>query len=282
MRGQMTHLDPGVLAEFDAGLITGRRGARISAHLAGCDRCRALAEELAGMSALFATVPAPAMPDRVAQRLEGALAAEVAHRNSAERAEPDLHAAPEARRRRAGNPRFRLVTLRVLAPAAVVLLAAGGYGLSQLGGRVGQATTSSGAAATGAARPVSPAAMAPESSGASARSELMAPSDFTVVIATTDFVPGTFRQQIQAALLAAPTARTTQTPSKDVRRCVLEVTSGASPRLVEKALFKGQPATIVVVSTSRGDVTSVAGPLCSATQRDLLTPAVVLSGISGP
>ena len=42
MRGQMTHLDTDVLAEFRAGLITGRRGATIAAHLAGCDRCTAL------------------------------------------------------------------------------------------------------------------------------------------------------------------------------------------------------------------------------------------------
>ena len=39
MRGQMTHLDSDVLAEFRAGLITGRRGVTIAAHLAGCDRC---------------------------------------------------------------------------------------------------------------------------------------------------------------------------------------------------------------------------------------------------
>ena len=39
MREQMTHPDSEVLAEFRAGLITGRHGARISAHLAACDRC---------------------------------------------------------------------------------------------------------------------------------------------------------------------------------------------------------------------------------------------------
>ena len=36
MRGQMTHLDTDVLAEFDAGPVTGCRGARIAAHLAVC------------------------------------------------------------------------------------------------------------------------------------------------------------------------------------------------------------------------------------------------------
>ena len=49
MRGQMTHLDTDVLAEFRAGLITGRRGARITAHLGDCERCTALDEQLAGV-----------------------------------------------------------------------------------------------------------------------------------------------------------------------------------------------------------------------------------------
>ena len=82
----MTHLDTDVLAEFRAGLITGRRGARITAHLAGCDRCTALDDQLAGVSVLLASVPAPAMPDSVAQRLDTVLAAEVARRDNAERA----------------------------------------------------------------------------------------------------------------------------------------------------------------------------------------------------
>ena len=77
MRGQMTHLDTDVLAEFRAGLITGRRSVKIAAHLAGCDRCTALDDRLAGVSALLASVPAPSMPDSVAQRLEVVLAAEV-------------------------------------------------------------------------------------------------------------------------------------------------------------------------------------------------------------
>src|SRR3954452_21334771 len=70
MRGQMAHLDAEVLAEFRAGLITGRRGASITAHLAGCDRCTALGDQLAGVSALLPSVPVPALPERVAQRLD--------------------------------------------------------------------------------------------------------------------------------------------------------------------------------------------------------------------
>ena len=68
MRGQTTHPDTDVLAEFHAGLATGRRGAMIAAHLAECDRCRALRDELAGISALFAAVPAQAMHFRNPRR----------------------------------------------------------------------------------------------------------------------------------------------------------------------------------------------------------------------
>ena len=97
MRGQMTHLDTDVLAEFRAGLITGRRGARITAHLGGCERCTALDEQLAGVRSLLASVPAPAMPDSVAQRLDTVLAAEVAQRNAAGRAAAPGEAAPAPR-----------------------------------------------------------------------------------------------------------------------------------------------------------------------------------------
>jgi anti-sigma factor ChrR (cupin superfamily) len=76
---QLAHPDPEVLAEFRAGLITGRRGARISAHLAACDHCTGLCGKLAEISALLAVVPAPAMPATVTQRLESVLAAEAAH-----------------------------------------------------------------------------------------------------------------------------------------------------------------------------------------------------------
>src|SRR5580704_5200061 len=147
MRGQMTHPDPDVLAEFRAGLGTGRRRARIASHLAACERCTGLSDQLGEIPALLAAAPALAMPDAVAQRLESVLAAQVAQRDSSERTvgDPAHHRADDrahqGARHRARNPRpgrrwdFRLVALRVLAPAAgVLVLAAGGYGLSRIGG----------------------------------------------------------------------------------------------------------------------------------------------------
>ncbi|HXJ25642.1 MAG TPA: hypothetical protein VNH17_08080, partial [Streptosporangiaceae bacterium] len=144
----MTHLDTDVLAEFRAGLITGRRGARITAHLGGCERCTALDQQLAGVRSLLASVPAPTMPDSVAHRLDTVLAAEVAQRHAAGQAAAQGEAAPAdqaeragrdgtrespAPRRPGGNRGFQRLALRVLAPAAaVVVLGAGVYGLSHL------------------------------------------------------------------------------------------------------------------------------------------------------
>ena len=147
MRGQTTHLDTDVLADFDAGLVTGRRGARIAAHLAGCDRCRALRDDLAGVSAVLAAIPAQAMPDRVAQRLDRVLAAEVVQRNDSERARVDSARDPATGGRPAGHRGLRLVSLRVLAPATAVVLAAAGYGVSQLAGGAGPQASSSSVAA---------------------------------------------------------------------------------------------------------------------------------------
>ena len=79
------------------------------------------------------------------------------------------HANPRrpADRRPGGNRGFRLLTLRVLAPAAaVVVLAAGGYGLSRI--NLGSSTGSSASTSAGsAARAAAPAAAASAKSGGS-------------------------------------------------------------------------------------------------------------------
>src|SRR2546429_128524 len=117
---------------------------------------------VADAAAILATSPGTA--DSGAQRLDTVLAAEVAQReaaqgeaaqkNSAERAGGDGTRESPAPRRPGGHRGFRLLTLRVLAPAAaVVVLAAGGYGLSRinLGASTGSAasTTAGGAARAG-------------------------------------------------------------------------------------------------------------------------------------
>jgi len=300
MRGQMTHLDSDVLAEFRAGLITGRRGARITAHLAGCDRCRALDDQLAGVSALLASVPAPAMPDSVAQRLDTVLAAEVAARAEAagrddpERAGSDRSRARKAHGHRAAHRGFRPLALRVLAPVAVVVLAAGGYGLSRLASPGGQMTASSAGSAAALGRPSSTAAgvsRAASRAEAPVASAVPSPlkgaatlprytaSNFPFVASGTNFSSNQAvrKQQVENDLNVRPTSRPSQAPSPTsaVRECVRNLAGGHPVLLVESAFFEGRPATLIVVQTGQGETAWIAGPGCSATNRDVLATTSV-------
>ncbi len=280
MKGQLTHLDTDVVAEFRAGLITGRRSARIAAHLAGCDRCTAVSDELAEVSALLTAVPVPAMPDRVAQRLDTVLAAEAAQRNDSERARGDSPQDRATSGRPAGHRGLRLVSLRVLAPAAAVVLAAAGYGLSQLAGSPATPAAAAGSAAGPASRAYAPV-LAPRAA-ASAGSQRMAPASFPFVTSSTDFLPGTLKQQLEAALRGQAAAGTTQAAPAAVRACVRNVAGSARPLLVEGAYYQGQAVTVIVVGTSKGDTAWIAGAGCSAGRPQLLATATLPPGMARP
>ena len=290
MRGQMTHLDTDVLAEFRAGLITGRHGAKIAAHLAGCDPCTALDDQLAGVSALLASVPAPAMPDSVAQRLDAALAAEVARKNDPERAGPEPSPEPAASPRRAGRHGFRFMSLRVLAPvaAAVVVLAGGGYGLSLLTSRGGQMTASSSAGTEGSAASravgggAEPTAGSQEPGASPFKGARISPADFPFVVSGVNFssAPAKLRQQVESALRGRLASRSSQSTPLLVRACVQNLAGGHPVVLVESGRFAGRPATLVVARTGQHDTAWIAGPDCSATTRDVLATTSLPQGIS--
>jgi len=289
MRGQMTHPDTDVVAEFRAGLITGRRGVKIAAHLAGCDRCTALDDQLAGVSALLASVPAPPMPDSVAQRLDTVLAAEVTRKNYAERAQVHRPGESGAHDRPAAKRGFRLATWRVLVPAgaAMVLLAGGGYGLSRIVGGPGSqptfssaaggvASSAAGSSAGKAASHALPPEAAPLSPAPTARSQLKSPNHVVNVSAAT------LRQHVEAELNRPAASRPTKVTSAQLRGCIHLLAGNAPLVLVESVQFEGQPATIIVARTGRDDTAWVAGPGCSASSRDVLDTITVPQGISGP
>jgi hypothetical protein len=287
----MTHPDPDVLAEFRAGLGTGRRRARIASHLAACERCTGLSDQLGEIPALLAAVPAPAMPDAMAQRLESVLAAEVAQRDSAERTVGDSardpahdaghHLAQHRARHRARSPQpsrgwdFRLVALRVLAPAAgVVVLAAGGYGLSRIGSGPTSSAAAGSQAASSASQAQAGAAAVPSatSSGGTSRPEaapLEPAARFGVVTSTTNYRRATLPQQLTRELqrYARPAGSVQQLAPGPVKECVLRVTAGISPVslvLVEEAYYQGQPANVIVAARGDHDAAWVTTPACSA------------------
>jgi hypothetical protein len=294
MRGQMTHPDPDVLAEFRAGLGTGRRRARIASHLAACERCTGLSDQLGEIPALLAAAPAPAMPDAVAQRLESVLAAQVAQRDSSERTvgDPAHDRAHQGARHRARSPQpgrgwnFRLVALRVLAPAAgVLVLAAGGYGLSRIGGSSTSSVAAGSEAASAASR--AQAGAAAPSSAATSRPEaapLEPAARFGVVTSATDYRRATLPQQLKRELqrYARPAGSVQELAPGPVKECVLRVTAGinsVSLVLVEEAYYQGQPANVIVAARGDHDAAWVTTPTCSAGS-DYVLDTTTLTGTS--
>ena len=307
MRGQMTHLDTDVLAEFRAGLITGRRGARITAHLGGCERCTALDQQLAGVRSLLASVPAPTMPDSVAHRLDTVLAAEVAQRHAAGHAAAQGEAAPADQAERAGgdgiresptprrpggNRGFQRLALRVLAPAAaVVVLGAGVYGLSHL--NLGSSSSSAASSTAGGAASTAPSVAAGAESAGHVNGPAAAPSQgavprgiaragFSVVAGQRNLTQANLAQQVRVELLVPASARRTQTPTPRLRGCVARLANGHTVELVERVHFEGRPATLVVARTGAEDTAWIAALDCSDTYRHVLATTTLSSGISGP
>jgi hypothetical protein len=296
MTRQTSHLDTDVLAEFRAGLITGRRRRAIAAHVKGCARCTAADNQLAELSALLAAVPAPVMPDSVAQRLDAALAAEVAHKNEAERAV--AHHSRDRRRppRMARRPTLQFVMTRVLVPAAaVVVLAAGGYGLSLIGG---QSSSSSSATAGSAAEPAAASAVpsAAQANGLSAPSAsrhaaepAIQESALGLVPNATDFLPATLRSQLEAVLRVSAATSSAPHPAEPLAACVRRLTSGVSPgtlKLIQSANYQGRPAIVIIASSGSGYLAWVVtpgwvAPGCSATSAGVLA-RTTLPGISAP
>jgi hypothetical protein len=283
MRGQMTHPDPDVLAEFREGLITGRKGTRVAAHLASCGRCAALSDQLAEISGLLAAVPTRAMPDSVAARLDTVLAAEKAQRDDSERAGSDRSPDRSKHARPARHRGIRLVAVRVLAPAAAVLaLAAGGYGLS----RIAAGPTSSSSAGSEAA-PAPTAAGAASANGPLSRPGAITPirpPGFAVISSRTDYQPATLRQQLERAMREPAETGPPRAPSARLEGCVQRMTSAVRPGkpvLVENARYRGQPATVIVASSGDGYTAWVMTPGCSATAGRVLD-MTTLPGTSAP
>jgi anti-sigma factor ChrR (cupin superfamily) len=150
------HADAATLAAFREELLSARKAAQVSAHLAACPRCAALEAQLAEVTTLLNRATAPPMPDALTARIQAALAAEAAARNAttAPHAAPAPEAVPamagaaghdgrqgsnghrsgaEPRRARWRGHDRSWLALRVAAVTAVVaVIAGGGYGVTQL------------------------------------------------------------------------------------------------------------------------------------------------------
>ena len=225
------HVGARTLARYRQGDLPSRRNSRIGAHLAGCARCRALNDDLAGVTTLLASAHPPPIPEHLTARIQAALATEAATQ-AAEKARPGDKAAaaapapagtgpagtgPAANGRRprpavpgrGRSPRLpRLgstVALRALAAAAAVVVLAGGvYGLTRLGASSTSSSSAGSAAAPevpGAGGTAGQPARAPAAAGPALPYRHAGGADTITAVGTgTDYTPGNLSGQVAAQL----------------------------------------------------------------------------------
>jgi len=298
------HADAETLAAFREELLSRRKAARVSAHLAACSRCAALDAQLAEVSALLTRSTAPPMPDALTARIEAAIAAEAATRAAAAAdgavaagtggggtGPRDGAARPS---RRPGGPRRSWLALRVAAvTAAVVVVAGGGYGVARLlsGSPSPETIAGSGAPAAKRAAPA-PGVSTGLRAGGSQAAGSSAPAAL-IVSSGTDYRPGQLKAQVSAALARfggnaivgpSPGPSGAGRASGAVLRmpaCVWHVPGGKRPILVDKARWQGRPATVIVVpgATSRTlQALVIAGDCTAATSHVLATTTLPRPG----
>jgi hypothetical protein len=299
------HADAETLAAFREELLSRRKAARVSAHLAACSRCAELDAQLTEVSALLTTSAAPPMPDALTARIEAAIAAEAAARSAtavdggvaaadggvpvgAARAGAGPHDRAARPSRPAGGPGRSRLALRVAAVAAAfAVVAGGGYGAARLLSGSPEATSSAGSGSVGAPAFRENTKAPPEPSGA-----LRAPggqagsgsSSFhpLVVSSGTNYQPGQLEAQVSTVLTQhGAHAATSSGPSSGGQHaasvapppaCVLHVTGGKPALLVDQAKYQGRPATIIVIpgATSGTLRALVVGGRCQATTGHVL------------
>jgi hypothetical protein len=240
---------------------------------------------LSAVSAFLAAEPAPVMPDTVAARISAALAAESAARTAGatQAAEgppadrPVLPRALDRPRRRARVRRFRGAARQILvrgSTVAVVCLVLAGFGflLSRTGSSDSSSAESSGSSAQHALNSAAAGSSAAEPG--SARQPLGGvsgePAAFTVTDSGTRYDRATLARQVEARLRApASSAAAGHAPSSGLRGCVLHVTGGSTPALVDQGSYQGTGA-YVIASASH---VWVVGLACTAAKPELVVSA---------
>lgn len=276
----------------------------------GADQTDTEAEaRLSEVAAYLASVPVPVMPDAVETRIDAALAAEAAGSHALEPAPARVlvhsvrgHSVRRHKVRRdrvgsdSGDGRSRrdlLLRRPVVAAGSLVvclLLAGLGFTLAR-GSSPGPSPAAAPAAGTSSSFAARSSAAGSSAAGSSAAAAEPAPeasshrpqyagseSSFLVTASGTKYQRATLAGQARArsASSASAGAAVGAEPSAALRGCVLHLTGGALPRLVDQATYQGEPAYVVVSSTR----VWVVGLGCTAAKTELIV-SVALAGLPG-
>jgi len=304
---RLRHPDPADLASLRAGLVSARRGERLSAHTARCPRCAQVCTELDAASGMLASAPVPPIPASVERQVLDALSLESVsrmrqpgphpgplgqrHRRGAKPArgprvspEPPSRrpASRPARRRLAARVPRTLTIPQILLPAVAGLLVLGagaGYMIDSW------SETPSAAQEPKVARMV---AFVVTDSGTRYRKATLR-TQVLQMLAARGSVPSvapfqpdlpswatTSRGPGPAAIRPAPSPSASHQPSdghpsvppsQALVGCVMHLTGNVSPMLVDRATYQSESVYVIAVP----DEVWVVGVDCSAANPRLIT-----------
>lgn len=304
MIGHGRHATADQLASLAADALRPRQAARISAHLAGCDRCGQVSRQLDQLPAILTNAQYPPMPASVSVQIEAALRVEATQRLAALPAtEGGRGELPARRRRRAALRGWHLpglsvpATRLVAAAGALVIATAGGYELATHVNS-GVSTVPSQGSVAGAPN-VQQMTLGPDVT----YGRPGALHTIHSIQSSANFVPAKLTAQVTDAVHAAqakgvtasqpafstPGASRAQSsnpagsaaPSSSIASrltgCINLIAPGRLVLLVDLARYSGKPATIIVIAALAASPAEawVVGSGCSASSKDILGHTVL-------
>ena len=247
----------------DAAAIGSPNDPALDRHLAGCARCRtALGDQVAVQAWLRRIPDMGPMPADVSTRIDAALAG--ARTVSAAAGNVLPLRPPEARSGWLGRLTESRLTKSLVAAAAIVLIAAGGYAAIN---RTGNSTSTASGSAGSAAAPKAATGGASDGTAVVVRASGTAYTKqnvVTEVLKQLSTAPVPLRAGFDAQ---AEGGATTLTTPAGVEACLTALGyPTVTPQLVDLATFAGKPVAVIVLpGDTRGRQVWVVGRTCSAT-----------------
>jgi hypothetical protein len=269
------------LASLAVGEPGPRKAAKIKAHVAQCEQCALVCQQLNAIAAILASASYPPMPENVAARIASAISSEARQRLGAtpatEAGRRDLPARPSV-----------AATWLVAAACAVVIAAGGSYLVAE--NVVTSVTRSPSSALAGAVAPAQQMSLGPDVTYAQPGSlhtirAVESHTNFVAAHLRTEAISAVHGAEAREAFATQPSASTAAAligsaadpsaggPSaRPLAGCVGLIAPGKAVLLIDIARYQAKPAVVIVTA---GTVVSeaeawVVGSSCSATTKDVL------------
>ena len=279
------------LASLTVSGLRPRKTAGIQAHLARCEPCAQVSQQLNAIPAILASATYPAMPENLAARTGSAISREAQQRLAAMPATETGRRDLPARRPRAATsggwhpPGLSAAATRLAAAAAAVILAvAGSYRVAEI---AGTSVTPSSPQAGATSQQIS---LGPDVTYGRSRHTIRAVKSDTTFVAAhlrTQAISAVHAAEARGAIAAQPsasaatqltgsvadTAPGSQVTASRLAGCIGLIAPGRTVLLIDIARYQGTPATLIVTAATGVNEAEawVAGSSCSAATKDVLT-----------